>query len=524
MNSLRKISVLLTLVLCVFTRVCQSVESSNQNDSLTEKRKAALNHYRLGRRNADLGQLYDLAIEEYKKAIQLDPTIAEVYCELGAAYRGKNMLDEAVKVYKHALTLESTDDTRGIANLCLGLIYMGQGKFEEAEKFASEAVKLIPNMAAAHYRLADIYVKRGKLKQAIAEYKRAIELDADLAEPYEGLGLIYTNQGKAEEAIKYYQEAIKRNRYNPDSYYNMARCYLRLKRMRKGKKLMDIFKRMKRYQEGVQRYKKASQKQPNDVTLRLKLAQLHYEHGNLDEVIREYEYVIYIAPDFAVAYNNIGLAYLEQGNFEKAKKAFEKTIELNPKAATAYFGLGQLYALQEKFNLSKSQYQKAIQLAPEYEPAYAGLVEIYLQQHDPDSAIKIYAQFAKTQSESPQTWLRLGILQIKGKRYDDAINSFERAIELDSNCAEAYNNLAWLYVDRDESLEEALELAKKAVELKPEASHLDTLAYAYYKNGQYQEAENEILRALELEPENKAYLKRLEEIRRTIEAQQDSAK
>ncbi|HIE29078.1 TPA: tetratricopeptide repeat protein [Candidatus Poribacteria bacterium] len=515
MNSLSKISIcLFVLILCVFTPVCHPAESSHQFDSPAEKRKAALNHYRLGRRHADLGQLYDLAIEEYKKAIQLDPTIAEVYCELGAAYRGKNMMDEAAKAYKHALTLESTDDTHGVANLCLGLIHMGQGKFDEAEKYASEAVKLIPDMAAAHHRLADIYVKRGKLEQAIAEYKRAIELDADVAGTYEGLGLIYTTQGKAEESIKYYKEAIKRNRYNPDSYYNMARCYLRLKKTKEGKKLMEIFKQMKRYQDEVTRYKKASQKKPNDVMLHLELAQLHYEHGNLDEVIREYEYVIYIAPDFAPAYNNVGLAYLQKNNFEKAKQAFEKTIELNPKAATAYLALGQLYAHQEKFNLAKSQYQKAIQLAPEYEPAYVGLVNLYLQQHELNSAIKTYAEFAKTQPESPQTWLRLGILQLKGKQYDDAINSFRKAIELDSNYAEAYNNLAWLYVDRGKNLKEAQKLAQKAVELKPEASHLDTLAYAYYKDGQYQKAEKEITRALELEPENKAYRERLEKIRR----------
>jgi len=516
MNLLYKKSISpFAIALCVFTAIHFS-----HADSPDEKREAALVHYQRGRDHADKGGQFGLAIEEFEKAIQLDPTIAEVYCELGAAYRGKGMQDEAEKYYEKSLTLESSHHTRGVACLCLGMIYMGhRGEFARAEEFCKEAASLLPDMAAAHFWLAEVYGKRGKLDLATNEYKRAIELDPDSAGSYKGMGLVYTKHGKIEDAIKYYREAIERDKYDPDSYYNIALCYLRLRKKVKGQQLMETYKRMKAYQDKIKEYSEAYGKDPGNLKLRVESAQLHAKHGNFKAVSKEYERIIYIVPDFALAYNNLGLACLQIDDFDRAERAFRKTLELNPEAATAYLGLGQLYDRQEKFDLAEKQYQKAIQLAPTYEVAYASLAEIYLRRQNPDSAISTYAKYAKTQPKSPRTWLRLGVIQINGKRHDDAIESFKRAIELDTDYAEAHNNLAWVYAENGRNLDEALTLAKRAVELVPTASNLDTLAYVYYRKESYQEAEREILRALEREPEDTGYQNRLQEVRRAREEQ-----
>jgi tetratricopeptide (TPR) repeat protein len=500
-----------TIIIFVFTWV-----SSAEMDSPSEKRDLALTHLQRGVEYATKGLLYDRAIEEFKKALELDPDIPEVYCSLGSAYLGKGKLEEASNSYKQVLSMNPSSNIRGVANLCLGIIYTERKKFAEAVKSFEEAVRLIPDKAEAHYRLADIYVQQGKFDLAIPEYKRAIELDPNLAKPYQGLGLIYTKKGKADEAIRYYEEAIKRDPYDSASYYNMARCYFRLRKREEGRKMMEMFNRMKEYEEKVMSYKKAHRENPGNPMLHIELAQLHYEYGNLDEVIKEYEYAIYIAPDFAVAYNNLALAYLERNMFEKAKKAFQKTLELNPKAATAHLGLGQLYTRQGSLEQAEEHFKKAVELAPEYEPAYVGLVETYIRKGDISGAIETYARFVKVNPKSPTSWLRLGVLQLKGERFDEAEASFKRAMELDPDYAEAYNNLAWLYASMGKDLGEALRLARKAVTLKPIASHIDTLAWVYYKSGRYGEAEKEALRALELEPENEEYRKRLEEIRRSI--------
>ena len=94
--------------------------------------------------------------------------------------------------------------------------------------------------------------------------------------------------------------------------------------------------------------------------------------------------------------------------------------------------------------------------------------------------------------------------------------AFTRAIAIDENAADAHNNLAWLYATQGEELERAVELAERAVELGANASRLDTLAYVYYRCGAYPKAEQAILRAIVLDPDNTTYKDRLNEIRQTM--------
>ena len=89
------------------------------------------------------------------------------------------------------------------------------------------------------------------------------------------------------------------------------------------------------------------------------------------------------------------------------------------------------------------------------------------------------------------------------EKYGDAIETYEKIVNLDPNDAVSLNNLAWLLVTAsNEALRDktkALVLAKKAVELERSPVFLDTLAEAYYANGFVQEAIETIKEAIRLE-------------------------
>jgi len=95
------------------------------------------------------------------------------------------------------------------------------------------------------------------------------------------------------------------------------------------------------------------------------------------------------------------------------------------------------------------------------------------------------------------------------EKYEDAIETYEKIIDLDPNEAVSLNNLAWLLVTApNEGLRDkarALELAKKAVGLDRSPVFLDTLAEAYYANGFRQEAVGTIKEAISLETGNTGY-------------------
>ena len=140
-----------------------------------------------------------------------------------------------------------------------------------------------------------------------------------------------------------------------------------------------------------------------------------------------------------------------------------------------------------------------------------------MQQRQFAEAIAVYQQLAEAHPNDATPWVRLGVLHLKQQQTSEAIAAFTQAIAIDENSADAHNNLAWLYATQGKELRHAVELAERAVALDPNASRLDTLAFVYYRHGAYPEAEQAILRAITLEPDNATYKTRLDEIQQAME-------
>jgi tetratricopeptide (TPR) repeat protein len=98
------------------------------------------------------------------------------------------------------------------------------------------------------------------------------------------------------------------------------------------------------------------------------------------------------------------------------------------------------------------------------------------------------------------------LLQLQGK-LDEAKVQYEKVLGLDNRAAAASNNLAQLYVDRNENLDVALQLAQTAKAGMP-ASHEvdDTLGWIYYKKGAAPLAITSLKQAVAAAPANAVYL------------------
>jgi len=98
----------------------------------------------------------------------------------------------------------------------------------------------------------------------------------------------------------------------------------------------------------------------------------------------------------------------------------------------------------------------------------------YERQGDFDNAIKEYHLAAK---KSPQAYLYLGNAYFQKKDWKKAEDYYQEGLRKDPDNADLYNNLAWLYYTRRESLDRAEKLAQKAIELNPakEEIYRDTL-------------------------------------------------
>lgn len=104
--------------------------------------------------------------------------------------------------------------------------------------------------------------------------------------------------------------------------------------------------------------------------------------------------------------------------------------------------------------------------------------------------------------ESAQLYATLAYAAWAQKHYKQAVDYYEKALDLDGNNATALNGLGYVLVDQDMDLLRGLRCCKKAVDLKPQnPAYLDSLGWAYYKNGELLEARTWIRRAVDAAPQ-----------------------
>lgn len=95
----------------------------------------------------------------------------------------------------------------------------------------------------------------------------------------------------------------------------------------------------------------------------------YFKEGEYQRAIEEYEKAISLQPDFAPAYNRLGMAYAILKDFEKAEKNFQKVIELAPEVDQGYLNLGLLYELKGERDRAISLLEKALAINPENKKA-----------------------------------------------------------------------------------------------------------------------------------------------------------
>ena len=103
--------------------------------------------------------------------------------------------------------------------------------------------------------------------------------------------------------------------------------------------------------------------------------------------------------------------------------------------------------------------------------------------------------------ESAQLYATLAYAAWAQKHYKQAVDYYEKALDLEPLNATALNGLGFILVDTDMDLIRGLRCCRKAVDLKPQnAAYLDSLGWAYYKNGEPLEARTWLRRAMDAAP------------------------
>ncbi len=195
------------------------------------------------------------------------------------------------------------------------------------------------------------------------------------------------------------------------------------------------------------------------------------ENANQPErAIEFYKQVPDSSPLRRISELQLGLALATTGKQEEARKHLKALIASDPTDIRSYLAYGSVLSDAKDYREMARNYDQAIQS---------------LGNRRDKSHWSLYFQRA--------------IAYERLKEWDKAEPNFKIALELNPEQPQVLNYLGYSWVDMNRNLKEGLDMIKRAVELRPDDGYIvDSLGWAYYRLGRFDDAVEELERAAEL--------------------------
>lgn len=146
------------------------------------------------------------SVDEFKRAIKLDPWYGQAYMLLGLAQMQIQQWNDAQWAFEEATKVEPGNAK---AYLGAGSALNEQKNYAQAQKELQHSLEIRPDSAEAHYELARSFWGVGKWQAAEPHVRQAIELNKDYAGPHALMGNIYLQREDAENALAEFEECVR---------------------------------------------------------------------------------------------------------------------------------------------------------------------------------------------------------------------------------------------------------------------------------------------------------------------------
>jgi tetratricopeptide (TPR) repeat protein len=221
------------------------------------------------------------------------------------------------------------------------------GRLDEAEKILIEAAQQDPENPMIHHSLGEIYQKREDWDKAIGEYTGILKIRPDRIDTYFLLAKAYLRKGMIEEAIKVSEAALSLHPKHLKSLLFLASVY---KSQNQMEKVLDYIG-------------KAVNAVPSKNEIRIEYAQLLTRAKKYDEAIGEYEFLLKKMPENPLIYNNLGIIYYSRNEFERTIQYLSREVELHA-SPNSYFLLGLAAGELQRYDEAIRHMEKYLSLDP----------------------------------------------------------------------------------------------------------------------------------------------------------------
>jgi serine/threonine-protein kinase len=368
---------------------------------------------------ADDATNVDTAADLFEQALRADPGYARAHAGLGRALWRKfqftgdaDLVGRATEACLEAVTLDERD---AAGHTCLGLVYNGTGRYEEAIVELEEANSLEPTDDSVYIELANAYVGAGQVDRAEATYEMAIAVRPHYWAGYSWLGTFLVRHGRVDEGIAAYEEAT---RLAPDRY---------------------------------QGYRN--------------LGAAYYYAERWTDARRAFERALELNPEYSSALSNIGTMYFYEGRYADSARAFERATAVDGQDYLWWGNLGDAYhwAPGERAKAADA-YRRAIELAEERLATNANDAEVlqdaaryYVMVGDAEAARAAIARALDLAPSDIYVLRSAAVVHVVLEEPEEAIRAVLAAIEGGDSRAEISVDPMFAELRQDPRLREALE-------------------------------------------------------------------
>jgi tetratricopeptide (TPR) repeat protein len=419
------------------------------------------------------------------------PLHAWTHAQRGAILADLKRREEAATAVERALSLGTR---RAEAQVLCGRTLQELDRPEEALAAADRAIELDPDNHGGHCVRAGILAVTGRLEDALPAAVRAIELDRDCRAGYAHLGLILHKRGENHEALLVFEHALQMHPERPGAGRQKAMI-----QAERGSTLTSLG----RFGEALAALDRSIELEPEDPRPHLKRGRTLEMCGRLEEAIAGSDRAVEVNPGFVPAHLFRGRLLRDVGKNVEALAAFDRAVELGGEDPWVQRTRGLILVELGRPEEALRAYERAIELEPGRASTHAILAQLLLDREEYQRAREEYELALELGIEDSQAGaairVNLGVaLKALGKP-EEALEAYDRAIELDPEYATAHYDRGVVLGDQLDRPEDALAAYRRAIELEPGyAEAHQAVGFLLHYQGDHEGALREIDRAVEL--------------------------
>jgi len=401
------------------------------DEMLTSLGSTAELHVLIGRAYQE-GSQFDLAAEEFRKALTLDPAAARAHSYLGTVYllqRGDAALKDAQSEFEAELVHNPSDYS---SHFHLGVLHFKRHDLRLAELELDKAIHLEPNSAEAYFYLGQARMEAGDSQASLAQLEKAIQL--------------YGSASKASQPVhEAYSKALER----------LGKHDLAQQELETARELGNS------NGKAIPRGAPADPKSDDEIR-----AVLIPPVPNAGKQPIPSQYVMGLKEALGNAYHNLGVILAQRSQYEDAANFFADAAKWMPdiKALDKNWGTASFRAKQYKVAIAPLQ--RYVRADPKDSTARQMLALSYFMTDDFPNAAATFRPILPALPDNPSLLYAAGIALAKSGDPNGATEIFRRMLVQNPDAAEVHLYLGQAYAEQKQDIEALKELSR-ALELSP---------------------------------------------------------